>query len=455
MNRQLLHLGLLPASVAVLVAGIWLIGRLGIRYGWSAELQRKAVHVATGLFAMALPWLLPDALLFYGLLALAILAMLVLRLPQIANGDVGKALHGVERKSWGDIMLVAAIGTLYFFSGQAGTPVLYLLPLAVLTLSDAAAAVAGSSYGRLHYTIEDGQKSLEGSAIFFLITLILAMIFLLLLSDVSRGGVILLAMMTAAFATVVEADSWRGFDNYFVPVGVLLLLNAHLDSPPWLLAALAFGFLIVFSLIRAYGGALLGLSRHTARAYTAGLFMIGAVTALPNMVMPALALIAQTFARKNNPSTARHPDLDMLAMIAVLSFATLIGGMALGRSAISFYAIACGAITVQCALLAFVGHALWQKLVLGTVLVGALVLGVAALITLNPLASQWHGPMVPVILVAILLPAGLSGAWPGYYHEARYAKIGIIAVLIPLAAYAFLITTQEGLALWPMTNLRS
>ena len=55
----------------------------------------------------------------------------------------------------------AAIATLYFFSGQAAEPVLYVLPLAVLTLSDAAAALAGSSYGRMRYTIEEGQKSIK------------------------------------------------------------------------------------------------------------------------------------------------------------------------------------------------------------------------------------------------------------------------------------------------------
>lgn len=445
MSQQFLPILLLPASVCVLVAGIWLIGRIGTHYGWSAELQRKAVHMATGLFAMALPWLLPNALLFYGLLAVAVLVMGMLRLPQIAKGDVGKALHGVERKSWGDVMLVAAIGTLYFFSGQASTPVLYILPLAVLTLSDAAAAVAGSSYGRLHYAIEDGQKSLEGSAVFFLVTLILAMICLLLLSDISRGGVILLALIAAAFATVVEADSWRGFDNYFVPVGVLLLLNVHMDSPPWLLGLLALGFMAVFSLINGYGGALLGLSRHTARAYTAGLFMIGAVTALPNMVMPTLALIAQTLARKNNPSTARHPDLDMLAMIAVLSFAALIGGVALGRSAISFYAMACAGITVQCALLAFAHRALWQRLLTGAVLVAALVVGTVVIITLNPQASQWHEPLVPIILASMIVPAIISSLWPAFYQSARYVKIGIIAGLIPLGAYVLLFTTQEGL----------
>lgn len=447
MSQQLLPMLFLPASVCVLIVGIWLIGRIDTKYGWSAELQRKAVHVATGLFAMALPWLLPNTLFFYALLALAILVMCVLRLPQIAQGDIGKALHGVERKSWGDVMLVAAIGTLYFFSGQASTPVLYLLPLAVLTLSDAAAAVAGSSYGRLHYTIEDGQKSLEGSAIFFLVTLILAMVCLLVLSDVSRGGVILLALITAVFATVVEADSWRGFDNYFVPVGVLLLLNVHIDSAPWLLGMLALGFLAVFSLINAYGGAILGLSRHTARAYTAGLFMIGAVTALPNMVMPALALIAQTFARKNNPSDARHPDLDMLAMIAVLSFAALITGEALGRTAISFYAIACAAITVQCALLALANRALWQRLSGGAVLAAALVVSVALLISLNPLSAQWHGPLVPIILASVCVPAALSALWPRMYQSARYAKIGIIASLIPLGAYLFLFSLQGGLEL--------
>lgn len=446
-EQQLSALLLLPLSVLTLVGAIWLIGRIGKQHGWSAEIQRKTVHVGTGLFALALPWLLPSAPLFYALLGLAVLVMAVLRLPSIATGSIGVALHGVERSSWGDIMLVAAIGTLYFFSDGAAVPVLYVLPLAVLTLSDAAAAVAGSSYGRMHYIIEDGQKSIEGSVVFFMVTWILAMVALLLLSDVPRVNVVLLSLITAAFATVVEADSWRGFDNYFVPVGVLLLISVHMDSQPWLLVVLALGFLAVFSLINAYGGVLLGLSSHASRAYTAGLFMIGAVTTLPNMIMPALALVAQTFARKNNPSSARHPDLDMLAMLATLSFLALIGGLALGRSAISFYAVLCAAIIVQCVMLALGRRSLALRLVSGAALAAALMICVAALVALNPQAARWHGPMMPVIAASLAVPTALSALRPFFYQNARYAKIGIIAALIPLAAYITLFVVREGIDL--------
>ena len=62
-----------------------------------------------------------------------------------------------------------------------------------------------------------------------MVTWILAMVALLLLSDVPCANVVLLSLITASFATVVEADSWRGFDNYFVPVGVLFLCVRGVD----------------------------------------------------------------------------------------------------------------------------------------------------------------------------------------------------------------------------------
>jgi phytol kinase len=439
---------LLPFSVGLFLAGIWLVGQAAKRWGWSAEIQRKSVHVGTGLFAMALPWLLPNALLFYGLLALTLLVMAALRLPSVASAGIGKVLHGVERKSWGDVMLVAALGTLYFYSDGASNAFLYLMPLAVLTLSDAAAAVAGSAYGRLHYTIEDGHKSLEGSIIFFLVTLVLAFTMLLLLSDVPRNGVVLLSFVTAAFATAVEADSWRGLDNYFVPVGVLLLLVFHMDSEPLTLVLLATGFVATFVLIYGYGRPLLGLSAHTSRAYTAGLFMIGAVTAWPNAIMPTLALIAQTFARRNNPSETRHPDLDMLAMLAGLSFVALLGGLALGYTAISFYGIACAAIVMQCTMLAMAHKSLVLRSImavgLGVVLAGGLTALVAFNTAFNPSSDRWHGALSLTVGLGLAIPAAISLVFPAFFQTARYAKVGLIGASVPLIAFLCLYLQQEG-----------
>ena len=436
---------LLPLAAGLLVAGMGFVRLAARRWGWSAEIQRKAVHVATGLFCMSLPWLLPQAWLVYVMLVLAVAVMGVLRLPAIAKGGVGSVLHGVERKSWGDLMLVAAVGTLYFFSNEAKVPVLYLLPLAVLSLSDAAAAVAGSAYGRLRYTVEDGQKSVEGSVVFFMVTWILSMVALLLFSDVARANVVFLSLMTAAFATVVEAESWRGFDNYFVPVGVLFLISGHMESSPTALVLLALGFLAVLSLLKVYGGAFLGLSDHTARAYTAALFMIGAVTALPNVILPAATLAAQPCARRTSPSSARHPDLDMLVMLAVVSFVALIGGAALGRSAISFYEMICAAIVAQLVLLALVNWPLALRIMAGAILVAVLTAIVSGVISLNPAETQWHGPLLPIIGLSLLVVVIAGVLWPDFFRDYRHAKVGAVASLVPVASYLFLYARQGGI----------
>lgn len=446
MNQDLVIAAtLLPTAVVLLLAGMWILRRLSHRHGWGAEIQRKAVHVVTGLLAIALPWLLPQPILVYGMLALTALVMVALRLPSVATTGIGAAVHGVERSSWGDFMLVAAVATLYFFSDQAGNVVLYVLPLAVLTLADAAAALAGSHYGRMRFAVEDGEKSIEGSAIFFLITCILAMVALLLLSDVSRANVVLLSLLIAAFATVVEADSWRGFDNYFVPVGILFLLVVHMDSPPWMLALLAIGFLAVLNLLRVYGGALLDLSDHTARAYTAGLFLIGAVTTLPNMILPASTLAAQAFARRHNPSTSRHPDLDMLALLAVVSFGILIGGTAMGRSAITFYGMVCAGLLIQLVMLALVRMPLWIRLAVAMAATIGLTALTMAIIGFNPEHTRWHGPIAPLMALGLAFAAAISTFSPNFYRAQRHAKVGLIGALGPVLVYLFLYAGEEGL----------
>ncbi|MCY6383000.1 hypothetical protein [Hoeflea prorocentri] len=438
-------IALIPLSVMLLVVVMGIVRIAARRYGWSAEIQRKAVHVATGLYAMSLPWILPEPWMVYSLLVLAVIVMGVLRIPALAKGGIGSALHGVERSSWGDVMLVAAVGTLYFFSGNGSVAVLYLLPLAVLTLSDAAAAVAGSGYGRLVYTIEDGQKSIEGSLVFFMVTWILAMIALLLLSDVPRVSVVMLSVMIAAFGTVIEADSWRGFDNYFVPVGVLFLVAVHMDSGPVDLILLALGFLAVLCLLNVYGGALLGLSKHTARAYTAALFLIGAVTTLPNMILPASALLTQTYARRQYPGDARHPDLDMLAMLAVVSFGWLICGVALGHVAISFYGTTCGAMVALLGPLALAERPFWQRVSLTALLVLLLGVIVSGVIAINPADTRWHGNTVAIVVVSLVVPALAGLLRPGFFHHNRYAKAGVVSVFVPLVAYLYLLFTQESL----------
>lgn len=425
----------LPIVVALMIGGMGLVKMAAARFGWSAEIQRKLVHISTGLFAMCLPWLLPQSWLVYLLLGLAVGVMLVLRIPAIATRGIGTALHGVERKSWGDLMLVAAVATLYFKSNSGTEPVLYLLPLAVLTLSDAAAALAGSAYGRMHFAVEDGQKSIEGSAIFFLITWILAMVALLLLSDIDREKVVILSLMTAAFATVIEADSWRGFDNYFVPVGVLFIVTNHANSSQLELVLLALSFVAILILMNTFGTKYLGLSKHTARAYTASIFMITAVTEVQNLILPLTVLLVQTWTRSVRPSNTNHPDLDVLAMLATVSFISLIGGQVMGLSAISFYQIVCANLAIQFLILALADR---SKAIKISALLAAISVAMGILIfvwSLNGAVSSWHRDLIYFAPIVMLLTAALPLLRPAFFDQDRYLKTGLLAAIPMTIAY--------------------
>ena len=234
------EIALVVVSLIVLAAVMTGVSWLGSRFSWRPELARKGVHVATGTYATFLPFMFGEVWPVLLLIGMAATAMLVLRLPHLANAGLGSTLHGVARQSYGELLLAAAIGVVFALS--IGNPVLYVLPMAVLTLSDAAAALVGTRYGRKFFEVEAGTKSAEGVAAFFLVTWIVAMVVLLLLSDVGRGNVILLSVIIAAFGAMVEADSWHGLDNLFVPVGIYLFLAGHIATPPQDLLVLAATF---------------------------------------------------------------------------------------------------------------------------------------------------------------------------------------------------------------------
>lgn len=428
----------LAALAGAAIAGFFVamagLKRLAQRHAWPAELQRKIIHIGTGLFAMALPWLFADDWPIYVILGLAMGVMAVLRLPMVRQRGLGTALHGVKRRSYGDVLLAISVGLCLQFSERE--PILYLLPLAVLTLGDAAAALAGSAYGRRFFAVEGGHKSFEGSTIFFLVTMLLAMICLLLLTDVPRAQVILLAVLVSAFATLVEADSWRGYDNLFLPMGVLIFLAANLQSPAGILLAQAMGLLGALLIFHALA-ARLGLSGHGARVYVVAAFLIGAVTAPQNAALPVLMLALHPLARSLTPSTEEYPDLDIVAALAIVSFGFLLMGRVVGPTALSFYGIAMGGMALALAALASAGQPgawAWRGLAL------ALVAGLWALaLGWNPAqVSAWHGPLWPVALGLWALCLALPSLQPGVFAAARSAKIaGLAAVPAALLYLAY------------------
>jgi phytol kinase len=424
----LAQLGLIVASIALLLCVMGAVQWAGRRHGWSAELQRKCVHLAIGFYALTLPLTFSERWPVMVLTGLAAVVLLVLRLPHLAKAGIGSTLHGVERTSYGDFLLALSIG--FIFCLALDNPVLYVLPVAVLTLSDAAAAMIGTRYGRRVFAVEAGTKSLEGVAMFFMVTWILAMVLLLLMTDIGRINVVLLSLAVAAFGALVEADSWRGFDNLFVPVGIYLFLAKHLQTEPLPLLLLTATFIVTLCAILLLAPAL-KLTHHAARGYTVLIFLICAVTAPHNAILPVTAVVAHLLARRVRPCLSPYPDLDFLAVVAGIALFWLFVGEFSGHNALNAYNL-----TFAGATLVFLTLAAAHRLPLAALAALPLCAMAVVIAGWNAEATQWHGAMWPFAAASFALCFAVAAFFPQSLDRYRAPRALALALPVPLALFA-------------------
>jgi phytol kinase len=199
------------------------------------ELTRKLVHVGMGLTTLSFPWLFhsPWPVIALGAMAAALLAAVKLS-PGLKKG-LGSVLGGVERASLGDIYFPVAVAVL--FAVTRGDPVLFIVPMLILTFGDAVAAIVGVRYGLSRYQAEDGMKSAEGSAALFAVAFLSVLLPLLLVTQTGRIECVLIALTLAVLAAQIEAISWGGLDNLFLPLGAYALLHKFLGLSTLELAA--------------------------------------------------------------------------------------------------------------------------------------------------------------------------------------------------------------------------
>jgi len=195
------------------------------KYELSAEISRKMVHIGLGLTTLSFPWLFHDTWPVWLMCGVSILTLMGLRHEKFKS-NFGDALHGVERESYGEICFPLSVAILFQVSHES--PVFYMVPLLVLTLADAFAAIVGVRYGKSHYDAAEGIKSFEGSLFFFITAFLCVQIPLLLMSDYSNANIILVAVFIALLITLCEASSWQGLDNLFIPLGAYIVLVHYL-----------------------------------------------------------------------------------------------------------------------------------------------------------------------------------------------------------------------------------
>lgn len=223
---------LLRAAVVCGVIGV-LLALAEAWHRWKqppVEWTRKFAHFGGGLVVAAFPWLFrsPLTVLALGVVFAGVLA---------GGGRLGllRGIHGVERRTHGDLFYLAAVCVL-FWAGH-GEPVFYLISVLVLVVADSAAALLGSRYGKWSYNVGEERRTLEGSGVFLLTAFLSAHLPLLLLTELDRSSCVLVALYVAVLATGLEAIGRRGSDNLMVPLATFALLARAVGSPAWWLGA--------------------------------------------------------------------------------------------------------------------------------------------------------------------------------------------------------------------------
>lgn len=425
-------LAILVASVAALVGVIAAIRHLGRRHAWTGEVMRKGVHLSVGLYALLLPLLFDAQWPVVLLVVVAIALMLWLRRPASRATGLGAAIHSVERRSWGDVLLALAIG--FVFVRSYGSYILYALPIAIVALSDAAAALTGSTYGRRRFAIEDGVKSWEGVVAFFAVTLILSMVMLLLLTDVPRINVVVLSLAIALFGATVEAVSWRGLDNLFVPICVQLFLTGYLNATPQVLGVLTVAFFAAILAIVALARPL-GLGAHASRAFVVAIFSFLGVSGPYGTVLPALIMLAHLAARKASPCRSGHADLDFIAMLGGAALIWLIVGETMGPTAINLYMMSLSGVLLAYLLIAWkAGARTVVPVYAGVFYIGVLGFYIV-LIAVGPAGARWAASLPQIAAASLALV--LFALWQarGWFDRWRAPRVAAVASVVPMTAY--------------------
>lgn len=214
-----------PAILFVIafLAGVlqvtWLLKR---KLHTSSESSRKTVHVAMGVLATCFPFMFHHA---FSVVILSVLSCVLMALLRYAPNRFGwkQTVCRPGRRTFGELLFPLSIGILFVLAQR--TPILYCVPIAILTLADAASAMIGMRYGARHYHTADGSKTAEGSLVFFVVAFLCTHVALLLCSNTGRVESLLISTIVGILAMMMEGIAWRGLDNLFVPIGTYLALK--------------------------------------------------------------------------------------------------------------------------------------------------------------------------------------------------------------------------------------
>ncbi|MDX1614191.1 MAG: hypothetical protein R3300_07760 [Candidatus Promineifilaceae bacterium] len=189
--------------------------------GYGGEYTRKIVHIGVGMLAWIVPFLFSSPWPF----VLAALTFAVINLLDWRFGFF-PAMVSADRTNLGTVYFPLAAATVALLFWRQ--PPLMVAALMPLTWGDGLASVVGRAYGTHRYAVFGQQRSLQGSAAFFVMGGIFTWLALWLLPgppEIGPAAALLPALAIVVATTITEAFSVYGLDNLTVTAAAVLVLS--------------------------------------------------------------------------------------------------------------------------------------------------------------------------------------------------------------------------------------
>lgn len=182
------------------------------------ESARKLIHIVVGSYVAFWPFFISFEMI--QLISAAFLLVVAVSLKL----NIFKSIHGVTRQTWGEVLFAVGIGLMAVLTDE---PWIFAACILHLSVADGLAALTGLTWGeKTTYTINGHKKSLVGTGVFWLCSLVItavAIYHLPYLQLESRNLLLWLPLATA----FTENVSFGGTDNVLVPLIVYLGLTAY------------------------------------------------------------------------------------------------------------------------------------------------------------------------------------------------------------------------------------
>jgi len=204
---------------SLLLIGVMLIAELAYKVlKLRTEWTRKIAHIGSGIVALSYPHYIHNHWI-----VLALTLSFTLILFTCKKMGLFPSIFSIGRKSYGELLFVWSSWLLFWLYLYTGEKLYFYLPFSIVVFADPAAALIGTRIPVKQYKAFGNTKSYDGSFAFFIISFALTFFFL---SDVytEQSKLLIYSFLHAALVTAVEAFSYKGWDNFSIPVVSVIFL---------------------------------------------------------------------------------------------------------------------------------------------------------------------------------------------------------------------------------------